>query len=470
MDRDGDHIPFSEVSTYPIREGNRVRPLVDGEPAFRRICQAIESARHSVWVTVAFLDPAFQMPDGRGTLFDVLDRTSARGLDVRVIFWRCAPLHKLSPRAHFFGDASQLEVLRTRRSSFLARWDRAAKLYCQHQKSWLIDAGHPGEVAFVGGINLNPNSVVPPGHPLNRSGKSTHDVYVEIEGPSSSDVHHNFVQRWNEASDRDQADGLWPETSNHDDLPFPDTTAAPGGEVPVQIQRTVRRGQYTCDRPAPGADRHPIVEGEFSIRDQYLSALAAARHTIYIEDQALGAPEVVEALHDALGRGVEVVVLLPVDPNEEMAAARTDPRTAPFWQRLGALGDHEHFTLAGIARNGERPGEYQNAYVHAKIALIDDVWATIGSANIGNRSFYGDTELNASFWYRPTVTELRRDLLLEHLGRDTAELDDVQALRLYARIARENTERRDRGECMEGLAFALDPGTYALKEPGSVVL
>jgi len=293
---------------------------------------------------------------------------------------------------------------------------------------------------------------------------------VEIEGPSSSDVHHNFVQRWNEASDRDQADGLWPESSSQGDLPFPDKTAPRGGEVPVQIQRTVRRGQYIYDTSAPGAERHPIAEGEFSIRDQYLSALAAARHTIYIEDQALGAPEVVEALHDALGRGVEVVVLLPVDPNEEMAAARADPSTAPFWQRLGALGDHEHFTLAGIARNGERPGEYQNAYVHAKIALIDDVWATIGSANIGNRSFYGDTELNASFWYRQTVTELRRDLLLEHLGRNTTELDDVQAMRLYARIARENTERRDRGERMEGLAFALDPGTYALKEPGSVVL
>jgi cardiolipin synthase A/B len=211
MDRNGEHIPCADVGSYPIREGNRVRPLVDGEPAFRRICQAIESARLSVWVTVAFLDPAFQMPDGRGSLFDVLDHARARGLDVRALFWRCAPLHKVSPNAHFFGDTRQLEMLQTRGSCFLARWDRAAKLYCQHQKSWLIDACHPGELAFVGGINLNPNSVVPPGHPLNPSGKSTHDVYVEIEGPSTSDVHHNFVQRWNGASDRDQADGIWPE-------------------------------------------------------------------------------------------------------------------------------------------------------------------------------------------------------------------------------------------------------------------
>ena len=185
----------------------------------------------------------------------MLDRAYARGLDVRVLFWRCAPLHKMSPDAHFFGDARQLEMLRSRGSCFLARWDRAAKLYCHHQKSWLIDAGNPGEVAFVGGINLNPNSVVPPGHPLTPSGKSTHDVYVEIEGPSASDVHHNFVQRWNEASDRDQPDGLWPETSNNGDLAFPDRAAPPAGEVAVQIQRTVRRGQYTRRHAGPGRRR-----------------------------------------------------------------------------------------------------------------------------------------------------------------------------------------------------------------------
>ena len=461
MDRDGVYIPFVESGSYPIRHGNRVRPLIDGEPAFRRICEAVDTARHSVGVTVAFLDPEFEMPDGKGSLFDVLDRAAARGMDVRAIFWRCPPLHKVSPTAHFFGDAAQLAMLQERGSRFLARWDRAAKLYCQHQKSWLIDAGQPGEVAFVGGINLHQNSVVPPGHPLNPSGKSTHDVYVEIEGPSATDVHHNFVQRWNESSDRDHPNGLWPDASSQCDLPFPEEATPPVGDVPVQIQRTVRRGQYTDSTPAPGSAPHPIADGDYSIRDQYIRAVASARRSIYVEDQALGAPEFVEALHEALGRGVEVVFLLPVDPNEEMAAARNDPKTAPFWERLHALGDHGRFTLAGIARSGEKPGEYQNSYVHAKIALIDDVWATIGSANIGNRSFYGDTELNASFWHRPTVTELRRELLLEHLERDTSDLDDVQAMRLYARLARENAERRGRGEKMQGLAFALDPQTYA---------
>ncbi|MEE8556568.1 MAG: phospholipase D-like domain-containing protein, partial [Myxococcota bacterium] len=120
----------------------------------------------------------------------------------------------------------------------------------------------------------------------------------------------------------------------------------------------------------------------------------------------------------------------------------------------------ETFTLAGIAVNRAK-GEYQNVYVHAKIALIDDVWSTIGSTNIANRSFYGDTELNASFWHGPTVRQLRRDLFYEHLGRDTAALDDREALRLFREIALRNAATRARGEKLEGLAFALDLATYA---------
>ena len=80
MERDAAHIPFVTSGAYPIRGGNVLRPLVDGEPAFRRICEAVEKAQRSVWVTVAFLHPDFEMPDGRGSVFDVLDAAAARGL------------------------------------------------------------------------------------------------------------------------------------------------------------------------------------------------------------------------------------------------------------------------------------------------------------------------------------------------------------------------------------------------------
>src|SRR4029450_8496944 len=288
MQRDGDYLPFVDSGSYPIRAGNAVRPLVDGGPAFARICAAVANARRSVWVTVAFHEMAFAMPDGHGTFFDVLDRAQARGIDVRVIFWRHPELAKFDPGSHFAGTDADREFLRGRGSRFLALWDRAEGRYCQHHKSRPVQAGRASEVAFVGGINLPPGSVVAPGHAA-REGGSTHDVYVEVRGPAATDVHHNFVQRWNEASDRDLPDGLWPDARSQSELPFPRTLSAAAGDVPVQIQRTVRRGRYADGNAAPDGARVAIADGEHSILDQYLRAIDGARSAIYIEDQAIGA-------------------------------------------------------------------------------------------------------------------------------------------------------------------------------------
>lgn len=466
MKRDGEHIPFVSSGPYPIREGNSLVPLIDGEPAFRRICEATEQAAHSVWVTVAFLEPGVQMPDGRGDAFDVLDRARARGLDVRVIFWRCPELEEVSPSTHFLGTEKQRRWLADRGSSFFARWDRATKLYCHHQKSWLIDAGQPTEIAFVGGINIDHGSVVPPNHPARDLPPerlhhgNVHDVYAELRGPSATDVHHNFVQRWNEASARDAADGRWRADSAGEALDFPTEISAARGDVVVQIQRTVRRGQYRDGTATPGGDPFPVEDGDYSIADQYLRAIDAAERSIYLEDQAIGSPEVVDGLQRALNRGVEVVFLVPADANRDMIEGRKRDGNARFWETLAQLGTYDHFTLAGIASHAG-PARYQNIYVHAKICLIDDVWCTIGSTNIANRSFYGDTELNASVWHGSTVRRLRCDLLSEHLGSDTAALDDRAALRLYGEVCRENLARHQRGEPLVGLAFALDPATYA---------
>ena len=70
-------IPLVQTASYPARPGNALRPLVDGEPAFRRVCEAIEAARHSVWATVTFMWADFQMPNGRGSAWEVLNRALA---------------------------------------------------------------------------------------------------------------------------------------------------------------------------------------------------------------------------------------------------------------------------------------------------------------------------------------------------------------------------------------------------------
>ena len=449
------YIPFAQAGSYPARSGNLVRPLVDGDPAFRRICEAVEAARHSVWLTVAFLEPDFEMPDGRGSLFDVLDRAVARGLDVRALFWRNNEGSGFSETEIFSGLPEQRDMLAARGSRFLARWDRAQKAYCHHQKSWIVDAGEAGEAAFVGGINLNAEGMAERGHGGSRQGQA-HDLYVEVQGPSASDVHHNFVQRWNEASERAEPDGAW---GRHSDLPFPNKASPACGDGVVQIQRTVRAAQYVDGRPSPGACAYEIGQGEFSLFEQYRKAIAAARRTVYVENQALGTPEIVEDLHAALGRGVEVVCLVPAEPNGFMRVARQSPQSKPFFERLGALGLWPNFTLAGIATLGD-DGVRRNIYVHAKAMLIDDAWATIGSCNIGGRSFFGDTELNVSFWDPAVVRELRCDLLAEHLGEETTQLDDVAALRLYGQIARANSASKAAHGDWRSAAFAQDPATY----------
>ncbi|MDD9942901.1 MAG: phosphatidylserine/phosphatidylglycerophosphate/cardiolipin synthase family protein [Myxococcales bacterium] len=458
MERDGEHIPFVMSGSYPPRAGNLVRPLVDGGPAFRRICEAVEGAQRSVYVTVAFHQRDFEMPGGHGSFFDVLDRAKARGVDVRVIFWRHPVYEQMDPGAHFSGTEEERAWLQARGSCFLARWDQADTKYCQHQKSWLVDAGTEGEVAFVGGINLDNGSVAEPGHPA-RAGGNTHDVYVELHGPAATDVHHNFVQRWNCASDRSEPGGVWPDHDAQDELSFPRAPSAVRGSAVVQVQRTVRKGLYEDGTAAPGAEPFAIHEGEYSVVDQYLRAIEAAKRSIYIEDQAIGAPAIVDALHGALERDVAVVFLVPATPNQQLAEARKQARSKRFFDSVAALGRHDHFALVGLAARHDG-GEFQHVYVHAKIALVDDAWCTIGSANIGNRSFYGDTELNASFWHAPTVRALRRELLQEHIAEDTKALDDVAALVRYRTVARQNLVRQQQGAAMQGLAFVLDPTCY----------
>ena len=448
-------IPCPRSGSYPIRYGNSVHPLIDGIPAFRRIGEAIEQAQHSVWLTVAFYAPDFLMPDGRGTLFDVLDRTVARGLDVRLIFWRPNPESAGLGRT-FAGSPGDRELLRERGSRFCARWDRAHGPYLHHQKSWLIDAGHSSEVAFIGGINLTAQAVGSPGH----SEGNRHDVYVEVRGPAATDAHHNFVQRWNEASDRELDDGSWgPSVENQ--LSFPTRLSAPRGASVVQIQRNVDAGHYSEDTASPGGAPYPISKGEHTIFDQYLLAIDAARHAIYIENQAIPIPPLARALEVALKRGVEVVILVPAQPEEHVRAARRNPERRLLFERIARLGRYNQFTLAGIA-SLDAKGIRRDIYVHAKIMLVDDVWATIGSCNLHANSLSGHTEMNASIWDAAVARPLRCALLLEHLGHDTAKLDMREALQIFRSIARENSRRRDAADPIwQGIAHQLNPATYA---------
>ena len=297
---------------------------------------------------------------------EVLERTARRGVDVRVIFWRPDGETASLKRNAFWGAPEHFDLLRRGDHQVKIRWDRAHPGFCQHQKTWLIDADEDTETSFVGGINLNPHSLVAPGHD---GEQQNHDVYIELAGPSVADVHHNFVQRWNESSERYADGGRWGEGSETD-LLFPHRVPAQRGASIVQVQRTTHRGRYTEPHAPPVGSSFDITSGEQTIFEQYLAAIRAARRSIYMENQYVEVAEIVAGLHEALGRGVEVVLLMPAVPDISPTAYATPERSA-FFQARSALGTYEDFTLAGIAGIGV-DGRRKPVYVHAKLMLIDD--------------------------------------------------------------------------------------------------
>ena len=431
---DGFYIPATTSGPYPARPGNRVRAFIDGPPIMRRIGEAIATARHSVWLTVAFYSDDFLLPDEQQPLFDVLDWAVARGVDVRLLIWRPNPETAPSPRM-FGGSPEQRALLARRGSRIKIRWDRAATVFCQHQKSWVIDAGQPSETSFVGGLNLTSVAM------------RLHDVYAEVTGPSATDVRHNFVERWNEASERHAADGNWACDAS-DELPYVDGTREPCGPSTVQIQRML------------DARRYPPARVERSILEQYQRAIDAARRTIYLQNQAIPMPEVARHLLAAVERGVDVVMLVPAIAEGYVYEARNDSREAARFWGIEALGRYENFTLAGLAEF--HGGARRAAYVHAKMMVIDDVWATVGSCNLHPFSLAGHTEMNASIWDAAVARNLRCRLFAQHLGVDTASLDDRAALRQFRDVARGNRRRMEsRVPDWQGLTFALSPETYA---------
>jgi cardiolipin synthase A/B len=335
--------------SYPRRDGNRVRPLIGGNEAFGRIAEAVDAARERIWLTVAFYDDDFRFPDGRG-LFELLEGAAARGVDVRAVFW--LP----NPESANYGRTYPIDA--PSRANLKIRRDRAIGPYCHHQKSWMVD-----DTGFVGGINLTAKAL------------ERHDAYVEVNGPSATDVAHNFVQRWNGASE--------PHAS--DDLPPPATLLEERGPSTVQIQRMF------------GDDR--------SILEQYERAIDAAEHTIYIENQAIPIPAIAACLERALTRGVAVVLLVPAVPEEHVFAARRDPARRALFDGLEALGRYPNFRLAGLP-----------VYVHCKLMIVDDVWATIGSCNLHAYSLGGHSEMNASIWDEAVVRDLRDRLRRKHEG------------------------------------------------------
>jgi cardiolipin synthase len=448
--------------SYPRRPGNEVIPWIDGVPFYTRLAAAFRAARTRIWAIVSFIEPDFRFPD-RTPWWELLAEAQARGVDVRVLFWRNPDFFKT--RHVFLGDERERALLRQWDADWAARWDCSGDdpSHCHHQKAYVVDGLEDDPIAFVGGMVLSSATMATPGH---HRGMEKHDAFLELRGPAVADAEHNFVQRWNLAR-QDPAAPPWPDPERAGPLPLPDRVPAPRGEVEVQLARTLRSDQY------------PGVPGESSILAQYREAFASARRTIYLENQHPGQRELLELLAAALDRGAAVVLVVPGDPMAAIYRARAEVealgeradehRYGPTFRALAALGKHPGFTLVALARSdADASGgwHHREIYTHAKLGIVDGEWFTLGSANLVDLSLDADhSELNAAVWGAATAMPLLRSLCGEHVDENLAGLDDRQALGRVAAVARASRASILAGGPVLGGCYALDPSRYALDPP-----
>ena len=317
--------------------GNEVELLRSGAAYFPALVAAVDAAEREVWLETYILadDPA-----GRAVA-EALVRAASRGVDVRLLVDGWGAKHYLTKRLERQLVAGGVELLKYRPE--VQPWHfRSHRLRRLHRKLCHVD----GRVAFVGGINLI-DDMNTPGHRPPRV-----DFAVRLRGPVVASIVQTMQRLWalNELVQ-----------FRSSDVPlFPDLV--PTGRAGAQTAKFTIRDNLRHRR---------------DIERAYLAGIRVARREILIAN-AYFFPGIRfrHALIDAARRGVAVTLLLQAKVEYPLLhyASR-----ALYGQLVGA----------GIAIQ-----EYRRSFLHAKVAVIDDRWATVGSSNIDPYSLLMAREAN----------------------------------------------------------------------------
>jgi phosphatidylserine/phosphatidylglycerophosphate/cardiolipin synthase-like enzyme len=405
---------WADTGSFAPSAGTKLELLVDGANALPRIADAIASASSYVHLAGWFFSPEFRLGHDGPRLRELLEAAAER-VDVRVLAWAGAPLPLFHPDRREVRKVRDALVRRTRISMALDAKERP--MHCHHEKLVVVD----GEVAFVGGIDLTSfegqrldHSDHPP-----RDTVGWHDACVRLEGPVVADVSAHFLQRWRELAD--------------DAPPEPHRPVPRAGGVDAQLVRTVPEHVY-----------EGLPLGEFSIVESYLRGLRSAERFVYLESQFFWSPELVSTvaakLREPPSDRFRVVVLLPAHPNNGTDDTRGQLGVLVDAAKEG--GDERRFLACTLYQPG--PGG-KPVYVHAKVGIVDDLWLTLGSANLNEHSLFNDTEVNVVVRDERPARAARLRLWSEHLERPVGEIegDPTSVIdELWRPLAMENAEHR----------------------------
>jgi phosphatidylserine/phosphatidylglycerophosphate/cardiolipin synthase-like enzyme len=431
--------------------GNAVVPRVHGAVYFARLVEEVRALRagdHLLFTDWRGDADELLCPEGP-TVGELFGDAARRGVLVKGLMWRSHPdeLSYSGEQNRQLGDevsAAGGEVLLDQR----VRWAGS-----HHQK--FVVLRHPDrpdrDVAFAGGIDLchsrrddmrhlgDPQPM--PVAQAYGDRPPWHDVQFEVRGPAVGLLDAVFRERWEDPHSLDRhnpvsrvSDALTRTDLVADPLPERPPDPPPAGDCTVQLLRT-----YPAIRPG-----YPFApHGERSVARGYAKALGRARRLAYLEDQYMWSPHVARVLADALRSNpdLHVVVVVPRHPDVDGALA-LPPNQVGRAQAIETcrLAAPDRVHVFDLENHEGTP-----VYVHAKVAVLDDVWACAGSANLNRRSWSHDSELSVAVLdgaldtrppedpggrgdgARTFARDLRLELMREHLDRapgDDADLID----------------------------------------------
>jgi cardiolipin synthase len=354
--------PWHSVNPVVV-EGNELRPYTYGEELYAAMLQAIERAEHQV-----LLETFIWKDDTVGRDFKQrLTEAARRGVDVYVIFDSFANL--VVPR-RFKRFPHEIHVLEYRVLPRIWQLLDPRRYARDHRKILVVD----GEIAFVGGFNIG-----------SLYATEWRDTHLSLQGPIVVELQNAFVDFWNANRPRREPA-----------LPNPEARV---WQSAIRIHRNDPTGMI------------------FPIRAMYLEAIDRATHHIslthgyFIPDRTL-----LQALLDAVVRGVDVRILLPARSNHVVAD----------WLARGFYGR--------CLRGGIRLFLYQNAMIHAKTATIDNAWTTIGTANMDRLSLVGNYEINIEIFDEGLAAEMEQIFARDMTNARELELDEWRTRPLLAKV------------------------------------
>jgi cardiolipin synthase len=333
----------TRLDASPPAAGNAVQFFHEGRSAFESVLDAVRAAEHHV-----HLEFFIFRDDNLGRrLLDLLAQKAKQGVEVRLL------TDGIGARRFRPGQAQNLVDAGGKLASFLpvSLLRRRIQVNLRnHRKIVVVD----GRVAFTGGLNVGDEYV----SDSPRFG-FWRDTFLQLEGPAVVPLHRVFVEDWDFATGELLKGGRY----------FPPTRHA--GDAVVQVI-------------ASGPDQE-----HWSIREVFFASMLRARKRLwvttpyYVPDQAIR-----NAMGLAALSGVDVRLLIPKFPDH--------------WITYFA----GRYYLPELLAAGVKVYQYSRGFVHAKVLLVDGRWASVGTANIDNRSLLLNFEVSCLFHSAKEIARL----------------------------------------------------------------